>query len=538
MSDLPPRLPAKMRARYAYPLAILSGLALASSYPGPGIWPLAFVGVAGALAVIVGRGFWSGLAIGCVTGITFWTALIHWLNLYLGEVPWLALGIVMGVYFGLGCAVSAWACSRLLLWFRHRGVVWMPAVLAAIWVARETVSGLWPYGGFPWGRIALSQSNSPFAALSSWVGISGLSLIIVWVSAVPVAVVWWRCSRTEVEADEDRGQARRLCLVGMAVLIALVGAGVPAWGTLALSGDVTTTRVAAIQGNANAGLFAEHHQGEWLANHIAATEAADLTGVDLVVWPENSSDVDPEENSSARAQIDSLVSDIGVPLVFGTIQKRGEQYFNSSLLWEPGQGVVSTYDKRHPVPFAEYMPNRDFFHALAPDLVDLVPRNYTAGTTNGVFKAAGTSFGVNICFDIAYDDIVRDAVFGGASFIVSQTNNADFGTSGESAQQLAIAKMQAITNGRSMVSISTVGYSAIFGPDGSQLASAPRYTAAALIADVPQVSGIAPGTIVNVAIEIAGVSISLGVVCFVGCRCFSRRRHPEKKSPVMKDVTA
>ncbi len=506
---------AKMRARYAYPIALLSGLALAVSFPSQGIWPFAFVGVAGAVSTVLGRGFFAGLAVGFVGGVTFWAVLIRWLNLYLGPVPWLALAVVMGVFFSIGMAVTGWTCSWLLRRYRHTAAVWIPGVIAVIWVAREVLSGLGPYGGFPWGRIALSQADSPFASFASWVGISGLSLVIVWLSSVPVVLVWWRCSRSQIEADRDAGEGRRRVLGVSAVAVALCAGFAPSWATLFASGTATT-RVVAIQGNAKAGLFAEHDRGEWLANHLAVTKSTDLTGADLIVWPENSSDIDPQANADAYAALQQLTGSTGVPLVFGTIQNRGTQYFNSSLLWKPDQGIVAVYDKRHPVPFAEYMPNRSFFEALAPDLVNLVQRNYTAGTTNGVFDAGGARFGVNICFDIAYDDILRDAVFGGASFILSQTNNADFGDSDESIQQLAIARMQAISNGRSVVSVSTVGYSAIYGPDGAVLSSVPRFEGMSLTADVPQVDAIAPGTIVNVVVELAAVGFSVGVICVVG----------------------
>lgn len=515
----------QMKALYAYPLAALSGLALALSFPAAGWWPLAFVGIVGTLAVSLGRGFLSGLGVGLVTGISFWVALIQWLSLYLGPVPWLALSLVMGAYFGIGVAATAWACRWMLARFRHRGLSWIPFIIACLWLTRETVSGLWPYGGFPWARIALSQSDSPVAAVSSWIGISGLSFVMVLVCAVPCVLVWWRASRTEIEADQDLADGTRRVLAAVATLVAICAVTVPSWGSMAAA-NAPTIRVAAIQGNAKAGLFAEHARGEWLANHLAATRAADLTGVDVVVWPENSSDIDPAENPDAEAAINRLVNTTGVPLVFGTIQKRGDLYFNSSLVWERGVGISDVYDKRHPVPFAEYMPDRAFFRALAPDLVDMVQRAYTAGTSNGVFTAAGARFGVNICFDVAYDDVIRDAVFGGASFLVSQTNNADFGWSDEGSQQLAIARMQAIANGRSMVSISTVGFSAIFSPSGDVLSTVPRYEAAALIADLPEVSAIAPGTVVNVIVELAAGCFAIGVICVVGyARAARSRRH-------------
>lgn len=516
-------------ARAAYPASVLSGIALAAAFPGAGIWPLAPVGVFGLLLSVAGRGFLGAAAVGMAGGLAFWLALIQWLSLYLGPVPWIALAVVMGAYLALGLGFGAWACRWLLLRYRHAAVPFVPVVLAVSWLARETVSGLWPYGGFPWARLAYAVADSPAASSASWIGLSGLSAAVVWICAVPVAALWWRGERSEREADADLGDGRRRALAIGAVGLAVVLMAVPAWAT-SIGTDGRTVRVAAVQGNAKAGLFASHARGEWLANHIAATEAADLSGVELIAWPENSSDIDPAGDQAVSSTISALVDSLGIPLVFGTIQRRGELYFNSSLLWEPGTDHAATFDKRHPVPFAEYMPDRAFFHALAPDLVDLVQRNYTAGTSNGVFSIGDVRFGVNICFDIAYDDVLRDAVFGGASFIVSQTNNADFGYSDESSQQLAIARMQAIANGRAVVSISTVGYSAVIGPDGSVLASGPRFSATTLVADVPTVTAIAPGTVLGPVWEGLSLLGAAGVGCFVGWSRRARRRHPARKA--------
>jgi apolipoprotein N-acyltransferase len=80
-----------------------------------------------------------------------------------------------------------------------------------------------------------------------------------------------------------------------------------------------------------------------------------------------------------------------------------------------------------------------------------------------------------ICFEVAVDDITRDLVQQGAEILVVQTNNSDFGTTNESAQQLAIAKLRAIESGRVVVNISTVGLSAIILPSGEVIDSLEAY---------------------------------------------------------------
>ena len=93
--------------------------------------------------------------------------------------------------------------------------------------------------------------------------------------------------------------------------------------------------------------------------------------------------------------------------------------------------------------------------------------------------------GPSICFEVAYDDLVRTNVTEGSTLLLVQTNNATFGASHESVQQLAISRIRAIEHGRSVVHVSTVGVSALIRPDGSLIEPTTLFTAAALDADLP-----------------------------------------------------
>jgi apolipoprotein N-acyltransferase len=162
---------------------------------------------------------------------------------------------------------------------------------------------------------------------------------------------------------------------------------------------------------------------------------------------------------------------------------------NASLLYLPGQGVTARYVKRHPVPFAEYIPYRSFFRHFS-DKVDLLTTDFAAGKGAGVFRVpaqgGGTiSAGVVICFEVAYDGLMRDTVGQGANVLLVQTNNATFGLSDESVQQLAISRIRAIEHGRSVVHVSTVGVSAMITPDGTAHQRSALFTSAALSAELP-----------------------------------------------------
>ncbi|MFT4232822.1 MAG: apolipoprotein N-acyltransferase, partial [Leucobacter sp.] len=218
---------------------------------------------------------------------------------------------------------------------------------------------------------------------------------------------------------------------------------------------------------------------------------------DLIVWPENSAEFDLPGNPLGEYRLARLAARAGAPIVVGSVLHGLDGgYTNSSLVWGAEGALPGRYDKRYPVPFAEYMPNRDFFHALAPDLVDLVQLEYTPGTGSPVLDlgtpAGPVRAGIAICFDIIFDAQAEAMVGDGAQLILAQTNNADFGRTDESAQQLAIARLRAVETGRALVNDSTVGISAIVSPDGADLDRLVPHTSGAMVAEVPLVSGETP----------------------------------------------
>ena len=218
-------------------------------------------------------------------------------------------------------------------------------------------------------------------------------------------------------------------------------------------------RVAAVQGAGKAGYFDQREPGDLLQAQLDATIPLFGQKVDLVVWPEGGSDASPlTDPYTASACSTRVATELDADFLTWAVTERDGKVYNTSMLWRAGEGALDFYDKKHPVPFGEYVPERAFFEPLAPDLIGLIQREYTPGTTDMVFEAAGTTIGVNICFDIVDDQIMTESVEQGATIIFAQTNNADFGRTDESVQQLATARIRAIELGRTVVEVSTVGH--------------------------------------------------------------------------------
>lgn len=481
----------------ALPMAGLSGFVLASAFPSTGFWPAAFIGIFLSLWSLLNQKPWMAFFIGTVTGATFWLTLINWLTLYLGPVPWLALAILQALFYGVGSVLISLVLTRGPRVFTQRWqrIVLLSILVAATWTARESLTSVWPYGGFSWGRIAQSQAESPFSHVVTYVGTAGLSFTVVLLCAVTFQVL--------------REHKRSMLLIPVLSIIAVIA--IPAV-PIEISG---TTNVLAVQGNSKAGLFDRSEPGSILQDHVSGTLPYAGEDIDMIVWPENASDVNPLQSLLAAQILTTVSRKLDAPIVTGTITVDAqERYFNSSLVWS--DGVQAQYDKIHPVPFAEYMPNREIWRTFQPDLVDLVTRDYSFGTRSNVVDINGTKAGISICFDITDDAQAYQMIGNGAELILAQTNNADFGKTSENLQQLAIARLRAIETGRSVVNISTVGTSAIISPTGETIESIPAYQPGAMLTAVPLSTTVTPAMMFGRVIEWTLIAVSiLGVLILV-----------------------
>jgi len=464
--------------RYRLLLAAAAGLLGSAAFPRPGIWPLAFLSIAGFSLAVAGQRSRRGALLGLVYGAGLFGPMLHWTSTYVGSLPWLILAFSQTWFLALlGAALPV--VQRLRF-----GAV----LSAALWMAEEAARDRLPFGGFPWGRWAFSQAGSPlrwFAALGGAPLVTFATALIG--TLLAAAVPQWR-----------RGPRRLAGRLAAAVLVLLVGGGL-AWPLRPSAHPARTTTVAAVQGNVpDRGLEFNARRRQVLDNHVAETlklaadiKAGRLARPSLVLWPENASDIDPTLNADAAVVIQRAVDAVGVPILVGAlIDGPGPDHVtNAGIVWmptgsdQPGPG--QRYVKRHPVPFGEYIPLRSLARAVNSK-VDLVERDMVAGDGNGLLTQTPYPVGDVICFEIAYDSLVTSSVRAGAQLLVVQTNNATFGHSAETYQQLAMTRLRAIEHARTVVQVATSGKSAIIGPDGATVAeSGPLYTADVLVRTVP-----------------------------------------------------
>ncbi|MGZ4655628.1 MAG: apolipoprotein N-acyltransferase [Blastococcus sp.] len=472
-------------------LAAAGGLVLVLAFPGYDLPGLAVLGPAALALAVHGRRFRAGLWLGLVFGVAFFVPLLSWAGIYVGPLPWLALAGFEALHLALRGGATA-LTSRLR---------WWPLWAAALWVADEAVRGRFVLGGFPWGRLGFSQTRGPLLSLAAYGGVPLVSFAVALTGTLLAAAALalnraWRSASGDRSAGEGRHPlGTALVTVGAVLAVPLAGglAWLPLAGSSLTAGGRPVT-VAVVQGNVpRAGLEFNAQRRAVLDNHVqetldlaAAVAAGDEPRPDVVLWPENSSDIDPYTNPDAAQQIDRAAAGIRAPILVGAVvDGPGNTLRNTAIVWDPTTGPGQTYVKRHPVPLAEYVPARRFFRFFS-DKVDLVRSDFTAGNRPGDLDIDGARIGDLICFEVVYDGLVGDVVDGGAGMLVVQTNNATFGFTDESEQQLAMSRLRAVEFGRTVAVVATSGISAIVAPDGSVARSSSLFTPDVFVEKIAQ----------------------------------------------------
>ncbi|NYI04267.1 apolipoprotein N-acyltransferase [Allostreptomyces psammosilenae] len=500
--------------------AAVCGLALALSFPPYDLWPLSFFALAGLSLLTRGVRARHAALLGLSFAAPFFLLLLSWLRTSVGPDAWIALSLIQALFLvALGAGLAA--VSRLPGW---------PLWTACLWVAQEWARDRIPFGGFPWGRLAFAHTDTPFTPLAALGGAPlvtfAVALTAALLAAATAALVAAAGRRPDAPAPAGRGWPRVAGPLLLAAAVLCAGLLVP----VPTGAGNETVRVAVVQGNVpRLGLDFLGQRRAVLDNHVEATmalaedvEAGRVERPDVVIWPENASDLNPFTQPDAYALIDQAVRAVGVPVLIGTLVAGPDEDHvqNQGIVWDPVTGPGASYTKQHPVPFGEYVPFREELTPLISRL-ERIPRDFWHGSANGVLELGPATIGDVICFEVAYDEVVRDTVDDGAEMIVVQTNNATFGRTGQPEQQLAMSRLRAVEHGRAVAIAATSGISAFIAPDGTVEQRTEEFVQQVMVADVPQRDSATLATRVGAAPE--WTLAILGLLAWAGGAWSGRR---------------
>jgi apolipoprotein N-acyltransferase len=476
-----------------------AGLALCFSFPPYGWWYLAFVafGLLAWVLTLEKTTRAGGFGYGLLFGLAFYLPLLPWISGLVGPIPWIGLCLLEALFpalFGLGAVVT----RRMSGW---------PFWFAALWATQEWLKSTVPFGGFPWGVVGFGQTDSPLLAIAQFGGAPLVSFAVALVgfglAALTFEIVkWWR-SNNGTTAAPPAVVLPGVCISAVLLTTALAWPHVRQSGHGA--GDDPAITVAAVQGNVpRLGLDFNAQRRAVLDNHVDETmqlaydvHAGRAPQPMVVVWPENSSDIDPLLNADARDEISTAAAAISAPILVGAVlaapgySPDNPASTNSVIVWNPGTGPADRHDKQIIQPFGEYLPWRGFFRHLSK-YADRAGY-FVPGDGNGVVNAAGVPIGVTTCWEVIFDRAARGSVRNGAQLLVVPANNATFNQA-MSEQQLAFARLRAVEHDRYVVVAGTTGISAIIAPDGRELARTEFFEPAYLDTQVRLKTQLTPAT--------------------------------------------
>jgi apolipoprotein N-acyltransferase len=472
-------------------VVLVAGVALGLSWQPYGLWPLLLVGIPAFTLAVRGARPAAAFGLGYLFGLLTLTLGVSWLHV-LGT--WIAalLIIFMALFFGLlGLIVSL--VSRLS---------WWPLAAACCWVFIEYVYSRIPLGGFGWTRIGYAAVDTPLAGFFPIIGVAGVSFAVALIGQL---IAW---ALLTLWAARQGGRARRTHIILAAALafsIGLLGAVLRLYQVEPEAGSAGSVRVGIVQGNIpGRGIEAMGRARSVTNNHLSETiqlmtkaRLGEVAEPDFLLWPENSTDIDPTVDPVTRQTVQAAADIAGRPILVGAVMEGPgfDERQTAALWWDPDHGVTARYDKQNLVPFGEWIPFRAQLLPVIP-LLQQVGAQSVPGTRPGVLDVAvgghPIKIGDVICFELAYDKTIYQSLIGGAQVLMVQSNNATYGGTGQIEQQFAITRARAMESRREIAVATTNGVSGFITRDGAVATRTQEFTAQSMVVEMPLRSALTP----------------------------------------------
>jgi len=494
----------------------LAGWLLALAYPLANQWWLAPISIAIFIGAVWNTNKRASAFIGFVFGLVAFRVQHDWLIVVGVDATW-----ILSIYLALWIALIGMFISILSRAITRRTIPWPVGLIAigSIWILEEFLRGRFPFGGYPWARVGLSQADSPLAFWSRLGGISWLSFVVVMIAVSFVGIV-------VVSSIRVRLILALIIVVSFVIPITLSS-------TTSINSTGPTIAIGVVQGGTpQTGMGAMDVRRAVLENHVNETiklamkvKSGEVPQPQVVIWPENSSDLDPFTQPDAAMLIETAVKAIGAPILVGAVVDSAtdpeNEVYNMGILWDPSTGPGETYIKNAPVPFGEFIPFRSVLTQFIARY-DRVTRDFAHGTEPGIFSVNGVLLGDLICFEVAVDPVVNRVVNEGAQVLVIQTNNATYSGTALPQQQLHIERLRAIEYDRTVIVAATTGISAEILPDGSVGQSLPDGATGSFVVEVSAQSNLTFAARFGPYIELIVCLFAIGTLATIPIR--ERRR--------------
>jgi len=466
---------------------LLTGALFVLSYalgtPGYDVPGLPFVCLAPFLALAASaRSARQAAFRGWIAGTAGSVPLYYWIAYTIavqGSLGW-ALGalaaFLVSAYIGAYFSVAAAAARHLESRFGERGLWLFPFVWTAVEMARSYL-----FTGFPWMLLGYTLAGSAtLRQAADLAGVHGLSFLLA-LSSVSVHLAGRRLR------DRFPAKAAIPLVPGIAAILFLVLYGRSGSPNPAGSANrIPEVTVAIAQGGIDQSVkWSPGNQLATLGIYGELTRTAREAGAQVVVWPETAAPFFYGWEAGLSRRLEAVAVGGGIPILFGAPwydPEGGGKFYNSVFQMDARGVVLGRYDKRHLVPFGEYIPLRSvlfFLEKLTPGGGD-----FSTGTSPALFKVHGQPVAASICYEALFPALIREGVLEGATWLVNVTNDAWFGDTVAPHQHLAMARMRCVEFRRPMVRAANSGISAVVDADGGIAASLGLFRRGVLVAAV------------------------------------------------------
>ncbi len=504
------------------PIAGIGGLAASASFMPFNAWPLAFVAVA-TLAWATHRASTTRAAVlvGWAFGLLFMFTSLIWQT-----------SIMIASYAGLSLTFSLFYAALGGALHLTRTLPASPLWGAAAWTLMEFGTSVFPFDGFAWMRLGYTQLDSWLAGFYPIAGAASVTFIVALLGHLMAHLALRPNLRRATAVAATTVITLAIGLAGLAwaphqpesaetVNVGWVQPGAPGGGVYGLGEARTIT------------LNTQQETGRLAARVRSGQEPAP----DFVVWPENSTDMDPRRDAPTAAAVDAAVADISVPVIVGSIYTDdARQERQTVAVRYDDAGAELVYAKRNLVPFGEWIPFRQFFLPLIPQLA-YVGYQSVPGTTAGHFPvtlADGRTIeaGVAICYEVIYPETLYDAARN-AQVMLVQSSNAMYQGTIQIDQQFAATRVRAAEMRREVLVVTTTGVSGLIGQRGEVLDLAPGSVGASGVHTLPLRATTTPAMVAARWVEyVLAAQGALGVAVGVIALRSRRRGGTMEGSPV------
>ncbi|MDW6092314.1 apolipoprotein N-acyltransferase [Vibrio rhizosphaerae] len=470
-------------SRFIRPLmAVFSGAIGSFAFAPYSLWPLACFSLYFLFLLLSQRSAKQAFLLGLCWGLGFFGHGVYWIHVSIdtfGGVPKVVSILLMGLlsaYLALYPALFGYILNRL---FPRESAIRYLLVIPALWLVSEWLRG-WVFTGFPWLWLGYSQIDTP---LANYAPVGGVELITLAVALISAAMTYFTLKR-------------RWLILLAPLSVYGIAAGLHAVHWVAPQPERQTT-IALVQGNIDQALKWRPSQ-RWPTLMKYADYTQQNWDADIIIWPEAAIPAFEHELPEYLSSLDELARQNHSALLTGILTRPDSQTFYNSIL-ALGQGTPAypsadrpQYKKHHLLPFGEFVPFEQWLRPLAP-LFNLPMSSFSPGPyIQPNIEANGRFFVAALCYEIVFNEQIRENVTDQTDFLLTLSNDAWFGRSIGPLQHMEIARMRALELGIPLIRSTNNGVTAVTDYRGKITEQLPQFEAGVLKVTLTPTQGETP----------------------------------------------